>query len=289
MTPAEVTWMMAGPVGVALAIFLIFWRPWQKDLPGLAPWALPVAVVISYPLGHVTISSFPGFPPVTADEWLVYAAIVTGGWAVIEARYLPRPTVVRRIVRLALLGLLFWLAASSHLPPLNLGFLLVAVYSAMAWLDRSTRTNQAPVTLWILTTGAAASAPIFLMGASFKLAFLSATLAGITGAAALVSTIFAPGRRLVLSPFILPFTAILAGLFISGTLFALVPFFAAPAIAIACLVPLALSRFHVIVRLSLAVVLAAGSVGYTYYETQSDQPTSETDMEEWESQDPYSW
>ena len=291
MTPADVAWMALRPFGLSFVILLVIWRPWRDDLKGLAPWALPVSLAAAYPLGHATISSFPGFPPVTADEWLVYAAIAGGVLGVVETRYFPRPTNPRRFIRVGALALLFWLAAGSHLHPANLGFLIVATASALFFLDRKTTGDSAPTILWALTIIAAASVPILLMGTSFKLAFLACSLAAITASAALLTTPFSAGRRLSLSPVLLIYIFILAGLFTSGVLFATTPFLAAIGIAAACLIPPAIARSKPGVYLVATVVIAGSAVGYTYYETQLERPVTEDETEEEEEveDDPYTW
>lgn len=298
MTPADVVLMLGWPFGLALVILLLLWRPWCRDVDGLPAWTPCVALAAAYPLGHATFSSFPGFPPVTADEWLVYAAIAGGGWGILESRWMTQPTVVRRGVRLGFLAVLFWLAAGDHIGVLPVVVLTAGVYSALTVLEQNARSHAAPTMLWVLTISAASAAPILLLGHSLKLAFLACSLAAVTVAAALITTVFTSGRHLYLSPLLLPWCAVLTGLFISGVLFANAPLFSALGIAAAAVLPFSFVRTNGGWRKTVAgifalFVLSGGSVGFAYYETQietDEKVEAADDGAEVDSEDdPYTW
>lgn len=294
MSHTDAAMILAHPFGLALIALLVIWRPWREDLPAFAPWALPLTLAAAYPLGRLAISGLPGFPPPTADEWLVFAAVALGCWAALEARFVQIPHLLRRMVRLGFVASLLWLMVASHISPINYAFLVVGLFSALTFLEQNARSVDPRTTLWAMTIAAIASAPILLLGASFRLALLAATLGAFAAAAALLSTAFKAGKKLFAAPLVFPFCLLLAGLFVSGVRFAMTPLFGALAIAAALLIPLSIgfgrkekpknSLKPALLRLTAVLILSTGAVTYTYYETKI------TVVEENDDEyDPYTW
>ena len=315
MTNTEAALILLEPFGLSLIVLLLFWRPWRRGLEALAPGALPLVLALAYPVGRRAVSKIPSFPPPTADEWLVFAAMALGAWGLLEALLPNIPRLLRLIGRFVLLATLFYLMGAAHLAPLTLVGLVVGVFVTITLVDLISRGRPAPVILWTLTIAAAAASPILLLGASFRLSLMAATLSTIAAAAAIITTSYKPNRPLHLGPFIFPFCALLAGLFLSGVRFAMTPLPSAISFAAILVLPLIIplgspkatlpTLLQAFGRITLTILLCAAALGYTYYETrlreppqrERPQPTDNGDEGEdderhapsWRDQDPYTW
>lgn len=303
MSNSEVAIILGYPFGLSLFLLLAIWRPWRKGKP-LASWALPVVVALAYPTGRWAISSLPSFPPPTADEWLVFFAVATGFWGAVQSRFPALPYLAKQVASLGFISLLFWLMAYSRIAPGTYLVLVLGVFTATLLVDRAARLIAAPVLLWSMTAVAAASSPILLMGSSFRLALLAATLSAITAAAATLTTFSFEGRRLDLTPFVLFFCLLLAGLFVSGVRFADAPLGSALIIAASLTAPFIFIKntragkntravwLWTGLRLTAVLLIASLAVGYTYWDRQfsrSASPTSGDAEEVSDYDDPYSW
>ena len=308
MSNADAALILAHPFVLALVGLIAIWRPWREDPKALAPWALPLVLAFAYPLGRHAISSLPSFPPPVADEWLVFAAVAVGGWGIVEARFPTMPAAGKRTARLIFVAAVFWLMVIDHISIINYAFLVIGVATLIAAIDGAARTESTSFTLWTFAIVASASTPILLFGASFRLALLAATLGAVAAAGALVSTVFRAGDKIFVSPVVMPFCLLLAGLYVSGVRFAMAPFWSAIIIAVALLLPLSLckrrntakeGRWKVYaICLALVATIAGSAVAYAYYETQVEKPPAiEVDGErdggagegESDYDNPYTW
>ena len=288
MTPFEVFSLTASSFALVFIGLIALWRPWKRTVDAAAPsWAFPPLLAAGYVTGHTLISSFPAFPAVTADEWLVYASIAAALWGLLEACFKKMPAPFLHSGRLILLGTFFWLMAG---PRLGVVFFLGLTAVSLCWLtllDRATahRGNLTAVIILVLLSGL--SGVIFVLGASLKLALLSWALCAGLSAKAMVVALTTAQRRAPLTP-ALPLIALLVvGLFISGVLYAQAPLASAVGIVAACAAPLCLNLWlnspHRsgadpsdrwrraklgIGQFALALLIAGAATGYAFYDTQ---------------------
>ncbi len=299
MTEFEILQLLAGPFTLVAVLLVALWRPWRRGVEDFAIWTLPVSFGAGYALTHHSISSFPSYPPVTADEWLVYVVLAAGIWGAIEGytKLWERSWV--SLVRLVIVGVGFWVMFGHRLE-LWAFVAVVAILSLwIAVVDRLSRGEAEVSSGWIVGCSAAALGGILLMGASLKLALLAWGLMAMSLAMGVVTMAarLRSGQQVVPAPLWLLVGVVLAGLGLNGVEYALAPGWAV--MGTLALIPLALGGGRWLhergwkrwqagaVSVGLAVVGAASSVGYAYYETEIAEEETEADEEE--EYDPYTW
>ena len=210
---------VVGLVGTLVAMWWIGDRRWDR----WRGWAVAVIIAGAYALAHAQISRFPPFPAMTADEWVVYAAILGAGWAGIEA-WAAESNQFRWILvavgRLVVMSLVAWLLIGNRfgwvvLLGLSGGLTVVArvlVTAARQAFGRSLMMG------WVMV--AAALGPVFLMGASAKLAILAWSLMAICGGVMVVLSMSRHGKGIDLGMVQPMLVIILGGLATSGTAYA---------------------------------------------------------------------
>ena len=295
MTVTDILWTLAGPFGLVFVFLTAIWRPWRSDTDVYDGWPLPVALASAYALGHISISSIPGFPAVTADDWLFFVAIGAGCWGVVEARFESMPNLARYAGRLAVFGTGFGLMFGDHLSAVALGGLLIAAMIWVAALDLAADAEEGATTLWSVIIASGAAGGLFVLGASLKLALLVWGLMSATAAVAVVA--INTGSRLRIKPALTVIGVVLIGLFVASVLFAQVPVVSAVAVAIALVIPLGVGAAPVVsdmsrwkrrvIQFGLVIAITAGAVSYAQYELNVVEEPSDDEVEQQE--DPYSW
>jgi hypothetical protein len=183
------------PALIALAVFVLAWRPWRKDAAlagGL--WGGALALGAGYIWAHLQILGWPRFPPIQAVHWLPFFVLAAMELGLLDA-FLPGPGWVRwqarAVLVLAVLATLlqsqfkntwsFWLGTAWLTGLSAAGVALWAVLESLA--ARSPRLSL-PFQLLVLVSGSSLAA--FLSG-SAVLAQIGAALAAILGASLLVA------------------------------------------------------------------------------------------------------
>jgi hypothetical protein len=232
---------------VAAALLLALGHAvWSRSAPvARGRWSLALAGTCGLWLAYVTVKSAPTFPPVDANEWALWLALVAALYGVLEAAA-PLPTAVRWVARVLVSAAVPWLIlrplrehsftpSESNLWLASATGVIVVVWSALeAAVDR-------------LQGHAAALALTVLVGATAAALGLSGTalLAQTTGglAAALGVTValgwLRPGLSLARSA--VPAVAVsLGSVWVAGHHYASLPL-----VSIGCFATLALALFAV--------------------------------------------
>lgn len=258
-------------------------------------WPLAPILSVAYVATHIFLTRFPPFPPVSADEWLVFAALLASPLALLN-RALPRRRLTAPILWTAFPITLFWLSlgARKGLPfaallGLSTGIAIALAQTFQAPESAEEKSSSRASTLLILTAAPLATAAVLLLGASLRLAMLAMSL---TLFALALATVLAISIALKRRPKSLPlehlfplYFILLTGLLTSGVLFAKAPFLAAIFIALALLIGLALRHRSPLLSIILGLLFSAAAVGFTYYDLNLATPPPPAQDE----YDPYSW
>jgi hypothetical protein len=212
------------PAGLAGALLLFLWRPWEKGAGSLGAWAGPLALGAGTLLAQILIQGIPPLPPLEATHWiplLVLAAAVLG--ALVNALKLPA------WLRHALAA-----GFSALIPFLTLRPLLGSGWSALeaaAWLGGSaagifllwtvleaaahqTQGPVVPVALGAITAG---TALVLVLTGSILLGQLAGGLAASLGAVALLA-LWNPERSLGRGG-VAPWVTAFAALWLNGAVY----------------------------------------------------------------------
>lgn len=256
-------------------------------------WLLPLTLSAAYVATHTALTKFPPFPPISADEWLPYTAIVAAPLALLD-RFVPKRRIVAPLLWGGLLLTHFWLAIGTRKGPLFVAFLALAIASAISLAttfrapkkERPLPTASALLTMIAASTSAAA---ILLLGASLRLAMLAMSLTIFAIATAIVSaTLLAikkqPHHLHIERLFPLYFT-LLCGLFTSGVLFAKAPLPSAILTIIAMTAGFYLRHRSQLLATLIALLLCAAATGFAYYDLKIATPPPPPQ----DHYDPYSW
>lgn len=259
-------------------------------------WPLAPTLSVTYVATHIFLTRFPPFPPVSADEWLVFAALLASPLALLD-RALPRRRLTAPILWTAFPITLFWLSLGARRGLLFAALLGLSTGLAITLAqtfhipdeEEENKPSSRASTLLILTTSSFATAAILLLGASLRLAMLATSLSlfalALTTVLAISIALKRRPKSLRLEPLFPLYFILLTGLLTSGVLFAKTPFLAALFIALALITGLALRHRSPLLSIFFGLLFSAAAVGFTYYDLKIATPPPPAQGE----YDPYSW
>lgn len=300
MTEVDILKILAGPFALVAVGLGAGWGLGRGDDEEVPAWILPVAVALGYVLGHVCIASFPSYPAATADEWLVFVALIAGGWGGVEAWFGEPKRAWVYNGRVVIVGAALWVMFGDAL---GLGTVLPLMAGVLIWvaaMGSLARRMTAVAPLWIVGCASAALGGILLMGASLKLAILAwGVMACAVAAAGMMTVIGVFGEgKLDVWPVWLVVGLVWASLAINGVTFAqasigpIVGVWVGLTGAIGVGAILSMRGLESWIAGGIAGIVAliatAGAAGYEYYEEQrvDEEVDDETGGE---YGDPYTW
>lgn len=288
---------MAGPFGLAIVVMAAFWRPWRREQTKPGGWMLAPVVAAGYVVGQVSISSFPSFPPVTVDEWVVFAAIAAGVWGGVETLFEEMPAPVIHVGRLVVAASAFWLMVGDRLGLMAVAGLVGGVLLWTAAIDRLSQANNRLVPLFSVAFVALAAGGVLVIGASLKLAMLAWTV-GVCVVAVGLALLPIGGRvELRVGGLVFLCGLVLTGLFISGVLFAQAPLSSAVGLAAVAVVGVSggwmvsgreIADWKLVpLQLFVVALLAGGAVAHSHHvrTAPADEAEPNEDVEEDEEED----
>ena len=207
------------PAILAGFIWLVSWRLWNRNSTSAnGHWGGALAFAGGYVAAYVVMKSWPTFPPVSAEHWIVYFAIIAGIVAAAErwwgaAAWSRWPVMIALTFGLAWfelrsLRIYEWSASGTAAWIAGLVVLTTFVWDQLDRLAKRRPSPTTPAALWVVTTGAAVS---FVLSKSAFLGQLSGALSAIFGAA-FVLALWGhklPLNRGAISVFVLVFSGLL--------------------------------------------------------------------------------
>lgn len=228
------------PVLIAGILFAVAWRPWRRySQLKHAETIGPLAIGISYLVGHIGIAGFPSFPPVEAVQWLIYFAAIIIVLGMIESLRKGRkffPWGIRLHLAFGLPWMLLrsmfqhhWGTIEGMVWVLGTGLLILLFWKTLDALAEGFTGYPAPLLFLIIATGLSIA---LVISGSALLGHLSGLLAAAMGIAFFIA-LFVPSFSLAHGATSF-YAVVLGGLLINGyfyselSMLSILPLIAAP-------------------------------------------------------------